>query len=53
MVCEAPALRYYDVSKPVRLIVDNSGYAVGACILRDHPGAYGAKSLTKTQRIYA
>ena len=49
-----PVLRYYDVTKPVKLSVDASQSGLGAVLLQDNqPVAYASKSLTDCQKGYA
>ena len=48
-----PVLRYYDVTKPVKLSVDASQSGLGAILLQDNqPVAYASKSLTDCQKGY-
>ena len=55
MVTEAPVLRYYDASKPVKLSVDASSCGIGAVLFQDEccPIAYASKAFTDTQKRYA
>lgn len=47
-------LKYYDVSKPVKLQVDASKSGVGAVLLQDNqPVAYASKTMTPCQENYA
>lgn len=48
-----PVLRYYDVNKPVKLSVDASSKAIGACLMQDdQPVAYATRALTPSQQNY-
>lgn len=54
LVCKAPVLGFYDVTKPIHLTSDCSQFAVGACMLQQNkPIAYASKSLTDTQKRWA
>lgn len=45
-----PVLKYYDVNEPVKLSVDASSKAIGACLLQnDQPVAYATRALTPAQ----
>ena len=51
MLCNAPVLRYYDVTKPVCLQVDSSQGGIGAVILQDgHPVEYASRAMTPTEK---
>ena len=51
---EYPVLKYYDVSKPVRLSVDASQNGLGAvCRQEEIPVAYASRALTETEKRYA
>ena len=51
---EYPVLKYYDVSKPVRLSVDASQNGLGAvCLQEEIPVAYASRALTETEKRYA
>ncbi|XP_063965835.1 uncharacterized protein K02A2.6-like [Lytechinus pictus] len=53
-VTNAPVLKYYDVSKPVKLSVDASQAGTGAVLLQNgHPVAYASKAFTDAQTRYA
>ncbi|XP_028407548.1 uncharacterized protein K02A2.6-like [Dendronephthya gigantea] len=53
-ISSAPALPFYDVSKPVTLTCDASFGGLGAACLQDGlPVAYASRSLTKTEQNYA
>lgn len=48
-----PVLKYYDVNRSVKLSVDASSKAIGACLLQENqPVAYATKAFTKTQQNY-
>uniref|UniRef100_A0A8C2B8P6 ribonuclease H n=1 Tax=Cyprinus carpio TaxID=7962 RepID=A0A8C2B8P6_CYPCA len=54
MVTEAPVLKYYDASKPVKLSTDASSCGIGAVLFQDEcPIAYASKAFTDTQKKYA
>lgn len=54
LVSSAPVLKYYDVSKPVRLSVDASSTGLDAVLLKGNQRvAYASKSLTIAQQRYA
>lgn len=54
MVTEAPVLKYYDASKPVKLSTDASSCGIGAVLFQDEcPIAYASKAFTDTQKRYA
>ena len=49
-----PVLKFFDPSKPVKLLVDASKSGLGACILQDgHPIAYTSRSLIQAEEHYA
>jgi hypothetical protein len=49
-----PTLRYYDVSKPVRISADSSKSGLGAvCLPEGQPVAYASRALSPTQQRYA
>jgi hypothetical protein len=49
-----PTLRYYDVSKPVRILADSSQSGLGAvCLQEGQPVAYASRALSATQQRYA
>jgi hypothetical protein len=49
-----PTLRYYDVSKPVRISADNSKSGLGAvCLQEGQPVAYASRALSPAQERYA
>ena len=49
-----PTLRYYDVSKPVKISCDSSKCGLGAVLEQDgHPVAYASRALTDSQQRYA
>ena len=51
---EAPVLKYYDASKPVKLSVDASSCGIGAVLFQDEcPIAYASKAFTDAQKRYA
>ena len=51
---EYPVLKYYDVSKPVRLSVDASQNGLGAvCLQEEIPVAYASRALTEIEKRYA
>ena len=53
-ISSTPALRFYDVNKPVTLTCDASFGGVGAACLQDGiPVAYASRSFTKTEQNYA
>lgn len=48
-----PVLGYYDVNKEVKLSVDASSTALGACLLQNgKPVAYATRALTKAEKNY-
>ena len=51
---EAPALRYYDINKPVTVQCDASQSGLGAVLLQDgQPVCYASRALTDTESRYA
>ena len=49
-----PTLRYFDVSKPVRISADSSKSGLGAvCLQEEQPVAYATWALTEAQQRYA
>ena len=53
-ITSTPALKFYDVSKPVTLTCDASFGGLGVACLQDGlPVAYASRSLTKTEQNYA
>ena len=49
-----PTLRYFDVSKPVRISADSSKSGLGAvCLQEEQPVAYASRALTEPQQRYA
>ena len=54
LVTEAPVLKFFDPTKPVKISVDASSKGMGAVLLQDEqPIAYASKALTKSQQNYA
>lgn len=54
LLTNAPALKFFDVQKPVTLSVDTSSEGIGAVILQDNkPVAYGSRAFTDAQKRYA
>lgn len=54
MVTQAPALRYFDMKKPLILTVDASSKGLGAALVQDEqPIVYASRALTKSQQNYA
>jgi len=54
LITEAPVLKYFDPTKPVKISVDSSSKGMGAVLLQDeHPVAYASKALTSSQQNYA
>jgi len=54
MVTEAPVLKFYDASRPVKLSVDASSCGIGAVLFQDErPITYASKAFTDTQKRYA
>ena len=55
---EAPVLRHYDASKPVRVETDASGYAIGGILAQQddegqwHPVAYYSRKMLPAERNY-
>ena len=50
----APALKYFDSTKPTTLQCDSSERGLGACLMQgDHPIAYSSRALTPTEQHYA
>lgn len=53
MLTTTPVLGYFDVNKDVKLSVDASSMAMGACLLQDgKPIAYATRALTKAEQNY-
>ena len=49
-----PVLRFYDVTKAVKIQCDASQYGLGACLLQENqPVAYASRALTITERNYS
>ena len=49
-----PTLRYYDVTKPVKISCDSSKCGLGAVLEQDgHPVVYASRALTEAQQRYA
>lgn len=53
VLSSTPVLRFYDVNKPVKLSVDASSKAIGACLMQeDQPVAFATRALTPAQQNY-
>ena len=51
LLVSAPVLRYYDVSKPVRIQCDASSFGIGAALFQDgQPVEFASRSLTRVER---
>lgn len=51
VITSTPVLKFYDVKKPVKLSVDASSKAIGACLMQDdQPVAYATKTFTKSEQ---
>lgn len=54
IICQAPVLKYFDPTKPVKLSVDSSSNALGAVILQEGlPVAYASSTLSECQTRWA
>lgn len=54
LITNAPVLRYFDSSQPVKLSVDSSQSGLGAVLLqRELPIEYASRALTETQKNWA
>jgi hypothetical protein len=54
LLCEAPSLNYYDVTKPVTVQCDSSRSGLGCVIMQDgRPVEYASRALTNTEQNYA
>ena len=54
LTTEAPVLKYFDATKPVKISVHSSSKGMGAILLQDeHPVTYASKALTSSQQNYA
>lgn len=54
VIAEAPALKYFDVKKPVTLTCDASQAGMGAaCLQEGRPVAFVSRAMTPTQQNYA
>lgn len=53
VLSSTPVLRYYNVNESVKLSVDASSKAIGACLMqRDQPVAYATRALTPAQQNF-
>ena len=53
LVCQAPVLMFYDVSREVRIECDASLSGLGASLLQEgHPIAFASRTLTPAESRY-
>ena len=60
LICRAPVLVHYDVTKPIKVYCDASPYGLGACLMHVLEGqnnktrvAFASRTLTQAERNYA
>ena len=58
LICRAPVLVHYDVTKPIKVCCDASPYGLGACLMhvlegQIKPVAFASRTLTQAERNYA
>ena len=50
---QSPVLSYFNVNKPVKILVDASSKGLETVLMQDDkPVAYGSKALSRSQQIY-